>query len=539
MMKRLLGIWGMVGVAAALGGCNADGDESAAGSASTTAEDTTLGTTSTPTTGDTPASGSTGDETTAAPTTDGSTGQPAICGDGIVDAGEACDDGNAMDGDGCSNMCTVDVCGDGTVQDGESCDDGNQADGDGCSSACVAEVCGDGAKQPAEECDDGNQADGDGCSSTCTLEACGDGILQGGEECDDGNAADGDGCSPMCTLEVCGDGVMQGEEQCDDGNVDDSDACTSACSPAACGDNFVYAGVEECDDGNMTADDGCSNTCTLPTCADDVKNAAETDVDCGGPDCDPCAAGQACGEDADCLGLCAKGVCASNKSCKTLHDADPSLPDGMYSLDPDEGGPNPPFMARCDMTHDGGGWTLIMKAIDANYHYDDPLWENTMTDNPDDYDFATMGKKSKYAGFMMVGFTALRTSYVDGSASYIHNLQAPVASATALFVGPGVEISKTMLLPYFEGIHAPYYKHLAGCNPSTKYVNHGINLKKINGVAFLADSNLCDWNGGARFGMRVNANHGGTGDHDGQGWGTYTTVNADQLSLMTQLLWVR
>jgi cysteine-rich repeat protein len=43
-------------------------------------------------------------------------------------------------------------------------------DEDGCSSACVAEFCGDGTLQTGlgEVCDDGNTVDGDGCSTTCS-----------------------------------------------------------------------------------------------------------------------------------------------------------------------------------------------------------------------------------------------------------------------------------------------------------------------------------------------------------------------------------
>lgn len=63
-------------------------------------------------------------------------------------------------------------------------------------------ACGDGALDPGEECDDGNLVDGDGCSSVCTIEPlCGNGVLDAGEECDDGNTVDGDGCSSACLLE--------------------------------------------------------------------------------------------------------------------------------------------------------------------------------------------------------------------------------------------------------------------------------------------------------------------------------------------------
>jgi cysteine-rich repeat protein len=93
--------------------------------------------------------------------------------------------------------------------------------------------CGDGFVDSSEECDDGNIVDGDGCSANCTNEvvpACGDGILQSGEECDDGNNVDGDGCSANCSREAaCGDGNVDSGEQCDDGNNVNTDSCSNAC----------------------------------------------------------------------------------------------------------------------------------------------------------------------------------------------------------------------------------------------------------------------------------------------------------------------
>lgn len=66
-----------------------------------------------------------------------------LCGDGNVDAGEVCDDGNDVDNDECSNSCdfvtTASVCGDGVIDPGEVCDDGNTVDGDGCSALCLPE----------------------------------------------------------------------------------------------------------------------------------------------------------------------------------------------------------------------------------------------------------------------------------------------------------------------------------------------------------------------------------------------------------------
>lgn len=66
----------------------------------------------------------------------------------------------------------------------------------------VLELNGDGSEIQDETCDDGNTIDGDGCSSTCQLESrCGNGIVEEGESCDDNNTLSGDGCSSTCQIE--------------------------------------------------------------------------------------------------------------------------------------------------------------------------------------------------------------------------------------------------------------------------------------------------------------------------------------------------
>jgi cysteine-rich repeat protein len=159
-----------------------------------------------------------------------------VCGNGLIEGVETCDDGNQTAGDGCSATCRVERCGDGVRQNalGEQCDDGNTQSGDGCSSQCKREVwCGDGnVNQSTEECDDGANISGDGCSSTCKVEECGDAITQSslGEECDDGNSQAGDGCRSDCSVELCGEGIRDAGEGCDDGNNTSGDGCSSFCS---------------------------------------------------------------------------------------------------------------------------------------------------------------------------------------------------------------------------------------------------------------------------------------------------------------------
>lgn len=88
------------------------------------------------------------------------------------------------------------ACGDGWCSDGEVC-----LGSDSAHPACIRSICGNGRLEPGEECDDGNTRDGDGCSADCRSEGtCGNGILDTGEECDDSNLVNGDGCEADCTL---------------------------------------------------------------------------------------------------------------------------------------------------------------------------------------------------------------------------------------------------------------------------------------------------------------------------------------------------
>jgi cysteine-rich repeat protein len=197
----------------------------------------------------------------------GGVGQPQapVCGDGILDWNEGCDDGDLVSGDGCSSACTVEAaCGDGGIDPGESCDDGNTASGDGCSAACKLEPrCGNGNITAGEGCDDGNTAGGDGCSPLCAIEPrCGNGLRESGEACDDGNLASGDGCSGVCAAEQPVVGDADGDRDVDRNDVSIAFGLRNA--PAS--------GCPACDlDGNgvISVADGRAMVllCTRPKCA--------------------------------------------------------------------------------------------------------------------------------------------------------------------------------------------------------------------------------------------------------------------------------
>jgi cysteine-rich repeat protein len=63
----------------------------------------------------------------------------------------------------------------------------------------IGSACGNGRVEQGEECDDGNLAANDRCLPTCKLASCGDGVVRAHvEECDDGNRNPDDGCSNAC-----------------------------------------------------------------------------------------------------------------------------------------------------------------------------------------------------------------------------------------------------------------------------------------------------------------------------------------------------
>lgn len=257
-------------------------------------------------------------------------------GDGQSDPGEACDDGDGDDQDGCTTACALAVCGDGLqrldLSPGsvgyEACDDGNEVDHDACRNNCEAARCGDGILRTDllpdlegyEACDDGNGDNSDDCRSDCRPAVCGDGIVRTdvpfdaphGEACDDGNQEDRDGCTSACQLARCGDGLLRGDrdaasldyEACDDGNEENSDWCTTACELNVCGDGFQWIGEEACDDGNEDETDDCKD-CQLARCGDGVQRS---DLGPDEPGYEACDDGNDIDSDA-CVGDCSVARC--------------------------------------------------------------------------------------------------------------------------------------------------------------------------------------------------------------------------------------
>ncbi len=159
---------------------------------------------------------------------------PEDCESGGVDTA-GCDGDPA--GTPAAQNCTFAGCGDTRLNtaNNEQCDDGNATPGDGCGPSCKFEVCGNGIVDPGEACDDGNGVNDDGCDTNCTATACGNGIVAGTEECDDGANDPGDGCGPTCLIELCGNAFLDPGEECDPCNPLPTASCVGLCQDIQCG----------------------------------------------------------------------------------------------------------------------------------------------------------------------------------------------------------------------------------------------------------------------------------------------------------------
>ncbi len=199
-----------------------------------------------------------------------------VCGDHLCAPGQRC----SPSGEACVRDEQLDACA--TAVEGALCaalgTDGVCRDG-----VCEPIACGNGEMDPGEACDDGDNDSRDGCSANCLSdESCGNGSIDVavGEECDCGdgsvelpgcngpNSAElGATCRLDCTTHVCGDGVVEVPEECEAGQL-----------ALGCADFGFYQGVPTCDAACRYDVSTCSQEC-----GDDVINAGSPELCDGAP----------------------------------------------------------------------------------------------------------------------------------------------------------------------------------------------------------------------------------------------------------------
>ncbi|MBU1069764.1 hypothetical protein KJ975_09390 [Myxococcota bacterium] len=188
----------------------------------------------------------------------------AYCQNGMLDPGEICDGaelgeftcehGFAICLTNCTAICTE--CGNGHIElnefgVGEACDDGNTEDGDGCSSNCIIErsYC---VVPDSDEC----------------LNWCGDGTINGPELCEPENLGGYD-CTDFgfhdgtlaCSADCRAFEPSQCEGFCGDGDIHDVEVCDGIQqNNLSCWDFYFSGGDLHCDTGCLREFSGCFNS---------------------------------------------------------------------------------------------------------------------------------------------------------------------------------------------------------------------------------------------------------------------------------------
>ncbi|HYC53431.1 MAG TPA: hypothetical protein VEL28_00615 [Candidatus Binatia bacterium] len=254
------------------------------------------------------------------------------CGNGQLDQGEECDDGNEAGGDCCSSTCELDAAGTACAADGNACTN------DVCTAGGVCGVPNTASCNDGLFCNGADTCSGGSCSvhsgSPCSGGVqCNDQCNEAADNClaPSGSACAGDG-NP-CTSDVCnGSGVcgVANSASCNDGVFcNGSDTCSGGSCSVHAGN--PCSGGAQCNDQCNEAGDTCftslGTTCSSDgnPCTNDVCNGAGS---CGVANGAPCNDGVFCnGADTCAAGSCSlhagnpcSGGAACNDQCNEVAD---------------------------------------------------------------------------------------------------------------------------------------------------------------------------------------------------------------------------
>ncbi|MCB9766124.1 MAG: hypothetical protein H6739_40485 [Alphaproteobacteria bacterium] len=261
---------------------------------------------------------------------------------GTVAVGDDCDDNDAAISPSATEICNDvdDDCDGLTDDDDDSLDLGTAAswypdtDGDAYGDAAFSATACDapaGYVADATDCDDGDAAINPGATEVCN---------DVDDDCD-GDTDDADGSLDLST-------ASSWYADSDGDNYGDAASSTLACDqPSA-----TVSDSTDCDDSDSTSYPGATEACD------------GADNDCDGVVDD---------------GLLGTGAACPAASCDDVLADNSASADGSYYLDPDGTGTGTLF--ECDMTTDGGGWTLVLSWDRENDGDSQADFEAVLTEN--------------------------------------------------------------------------------------------------------------------------------------------------------------
>ncbi len=393
--------------------------------------------------------------------------------DGLIDDSSAINpDTFYLDGDGdgfgdansIQESCSVPA---GYVDNSEDCNDGNDAihpdQSEICSTIGVDDNC-DGLIDDSTAIDQMSyylDDDGDGFgASNSTQESCSvpAGYVENSEDCDDSNNAIHPDQSEMCS-------TIGVDDNCD-GDIDDSTAIDAT---------LWYPDVDEDGYGDPALE---ISACLQPTahlsdgsdCNDSeaASNPGATEI-CDGIDND-CDGGsdesdEVYGTNETCPGT----------SCLDIFNEQAAASDGFYWIDPDALGA---YEVECDMTTDGGGWTLIVSANSTDIADDPPDFTYNSSIWTEGYNSPNDSTHVSSAWFRTPAFTQLNwyedtTSYIE-TASNGGNLSDWAKTSGTIHINENLSCSYG---PCGGRIFRTY--HHAICNTGNGSTSWGMGLGPI------------------------------------------------------------
>ena len=204
---------------------------------------------------------------------------------------------------------------------------------------------------------------------------------------------------------------------CADGEILTSNSGVWECSPFNTVIDADSDGVltwNDCDDddvnfGAQTEDNDCDGVLTNDDCDDNNASDAALSGDC---DEDGYATAEDC-DDTDSSAFTGSGTSSlcSGTSCKTILDVAPSSTSGEYWIQPEDTA----FPVYCDMSTDGGGWTMVLmvKDNDVNtFKYNSSYWTSTTLLNESLVDPST-DENMKNQAYHSLAVTEMRLDLVS------------------------------------------------------------------------------------------------------------------------------
>jgi len=164
------------------------------------------------------------------------------------------------------------------------------------------------------------------------------------------------------------------------------------------------------------------------------------------------------------------------KDCQHILNEGASVGDGIYWIDPDSTGAEPPFQCYCDMTTDGGGWTKLESITHPSY-FSTGDWQSKNPTNPLDNWYSILGKRARF---------------VNGSGCYTFRL---VVGNSGNWLSPPAH--KTVWIqchdPFTSSTNGSDYTFISGDQSSTCGGFNGLH-SKFQGYSYASDPDLNDNN---------------------------------------------